>query len=450
MALVCVNVGVERTAPAQSLESTSASTSAIEEALAVAGPLIAAGEPIAAFAVLMHAMESLPEGADDAPLRFGIAQALMAGGRHAQAEQVLARLAEERPENRRIRLDRGRALFALGWDDEAREVFLDVHRDPDLPTVTRRKVEEFLFLILARQRWRFDLDLGLWYDNNVNNAIELETVEIPALGGRRFRVNERPLGAWVGRTGLRVRWREPVTERGRVFIETNAAATRNTAIGASAHNRTWANLSVGPRIGYAVPIAGRRRPGQFRADVGLERRWRGGSAFATGVWGRLGLDQILNGDWRVGVFPRFWVTRYDGQGDDVNPTGGSLLASVARRAGPGWLTVSGTLARETPARRNLRWRSQGLRLQYAATVGENWSGWLWAGWTRTRFDAEDPTFVRRRDDRMQTVGLTLSHRKISWEGYLPALILQWSRTDSNIPLYDREVRTVRVGLNRLF
>ena len=48
------------------------------------------------------------------------------------------------------------------------------------------------------------------------------------------------------------------------------------------------------------------------------------------------------------------------------------------------------------------------------------------------------------------VGVTLSHRALAWEGYLPELILDWSRTRSTIPLYDRETRTLRVGVRRLF
>ncbi len=46
--------------------------------------------------------------------------------------------------------------------------------------------------------------------------------------------------------------------------------------------------------------------------------------------------------------------------------------------------------------------------------------------------------------------MTLSHREVSWEGYQPVLMLDWSRTDSNIELYDRKLRSVRLGLRRLF
>lgn len=429
-----------------------APSAVIEAALAQAERLMAAGQPVAAFAVLMQAMDTLPEGADDAPLRFGIAQALMAGGRLAQAEQVLARLAEERPDNLRVRLDRAAVLFALGRDDEAAALFRQVRRAPDLPPEARRRVEGFLAHILTRQRLRVDLDLGLWYDGNVNNAAEVGTVQIPAFGNLAFELDRRPVGAWVARTGVSVRWREPVGESGRWSIEARAAAARNTAIGANEYDRTWLNLSVGPRFGYAVSIAGRPRPGWLGADVGLERRWQGegGYASATNWWGGLRLDQVLNADWRVGMVPRVWVPRYDGQPGEADPLGGSVDLSVSRRAGPGWLTLGGTLGRERADLRSLRWRSRGLSVDYAADVGEDWSGSLRLGLSDVRFDEADAAFLVRREDVTRSVGLSLSHRRLAWEGYQPVLMLDWSRTDSTIALYDRKVLMVRVGLHRLF
>ena len=423
---------------------------AVQGALARAEYLIVGGQPIAAFAVLMQTMEALPEGADDAALRFGIAQALMAGGRFAQAEQVLARIAEERPGNLRVRLDRAWALMALGRRDEAGALFRELRRRPDLPADARRKAEGFLSGILARQRLRVDLDLGLWYDGNVNNAAEVETVQFPAFGNLIFDLNQRPVGAWVARTGASLRWREAVTEDGRVQIEARAGAARNTAIGASEFNRTSFNLSAGPRFDYAVTIAGRPRPGRLGADAGVERRRRGGKGEATTRWGGLALNQVLDVDWRVGATPRLWVTRLDGQLDEAEPAGRSLGLSVSRRAGPGWLTARGTFSRETAERRSLNWRSRGLGLEYAAEVGDGWSGSVRLGLKAQRYDEADALFLRRRADRRRSAGMTLSHREVSWEGYQPVLMLDWSRTDSNIELYDRKLRSVRLGLRRLF
>ena len=369
---------------------------------------------------------------------------------YAHAAKLLGRLAEERPKLDRVQLDYAASLFALGRDDEADAVFREIHQKESLPPEIRRRVEKFLERIRARQRLRVDFDVGFWRDDNVNNAPERDTVAIPAIFNLRFRLNRRPVRAWVARTGVRLRWREPVAKGGRAFFETNASVARNTALGASEHNRTWASVSTGPRFLYAVEIGGRRRPGLLRVDLGVERRWRGGDPYAAGVWAGLGAEQSVSRDWRVGVFPRIWITRYDEGAEDAQPQGHSIGLYLSRRVGSGWLTAGGKVSRETPDRRNLRWRSREASLRYAATLGENWSVSARARMAVTRFEDRERLFLRRREDRTRKVDLTLSHRRLAWKGYLPELTLGMSRTESSIPLYDRNTRMVQIGFRRLF
>ena len=144
----------------------------------------------------------------------------------------MERLAESRPDLDRVRLDHAAVLLTLSRDDEADAVFRDLRRQEILGSETRRAIEGYLERIRARQRWQLDFDLGVWRDSNVNNATEAETVAIPAFGGLRFALDQRPVRAWVARTGGRLRWREPLTDDGRLYLETHASAARNTAIGA--------------------------------------------------------------------------------------------------------------------------------------------------------------------------------------------------------------------------
>ena len=421
-----------------------------DETVDLARRLIVAGNPETAYRLLRRAMQAAADDVDTTAIRYMAAQALLAGGHYAQAAQLLGRFAEDRPDLDLVRLEYAATLFALGRDDKAGEIFRDIRRKKDLPPPVQRNVDGFLERIRARQRWRLDFDMGFWRDDNVNNAPESETVAIPAFGGFRFTLDQKPVRAWIARTGVHLRWREPVTKSGSLYFETHASVSRNTAIGASAYNRTWANVSTGPRVRYTVGIAGRPRPGLFYADLGVERRWRGGGGYATSPWAGLGMEQVIARNWRVGAFPRVWVKRYDGEANDADSWGRSLALNVARRVGPGWLTASGKISRETPERRNLRWTSREVSLRFAADIGRNWSMSVRAGLTRTRFEAEESLFLKRREDRTHDVGLTVSHRALVWEGYLPELALNWSRTTSSIPLYERELRTVRLGLRRLF
>ncbi len=116
--------------------------------------------------------------------------------------------------------------------------------------------------------------------------------------------------------GTKLCSREAVAEDGRVLVEKTASTARNTAIGANEYNWTWLPLSIGPRIGYAVPFVGRDQP----ADLGVERRWRGGDGYASNLWTKLGLDQALDVGWSLALHPAIWVTRHGGQSSEVGPT----------------------------------------------------------------------------------------------------------------------------------
>lgn len=423
----------------------------LDAAVLQAKQRIEAGAPREALALLRLALqEAQSVGADTTAIRFVAAQALLRMARFAEAAEILARLAEEQPESDRVQLDYAAALFALGRDEEAAAIFREMRRR-DLPPMVRRNVEGFLERIHARQRLRIDLDMGFWRDDNVNNAAERETVEAPIFGTLLpLTLDERPVRAWVVRAGAQLRWSRPLRGRRGTYIETRAAAARNTALGAGAHNRTWASLSVGPRVGYTASIAGRRRFGQVHADLGFERRWRSGDPYAASLWLGLGLDQAVADGWRAGGSTRLWTTRYARQDGNVDPRGRSFGLRGSRRLGAGWLTAAGTYSRERPARRDLRWTSHAFSLGYAASFTWDWNLSIRAHLANTGFAGAHPLFRIRREDRTRGIFLAVSHRALAWRGYLPELILRWEQTRSNLPLYDRQLRSVQLGLRRLF
>ena len=426
---------------------------AVDEAMDAARRWIEAGEPAKALALLHQAMQTARRAAgatDTTGIRFMAAQALLKMGRPREAAAILGQLASEHPELDRVQLDYAASLFAIGRDEEAGDLFRDMWRKEDLPPAVRRNVERFLEQLRARRRLQVDLDVGLWSDDNVNNAPERDTVEVPAFPGREFTTSERPVRAWVARTGASLRWRRPITGSGRTSIETRASVARNTAHNASAYNRTWASVSVGPRVRYAVEVAGRRRPGTVHADTGVERRWRGGKPYAVSLWGGLGLEQTVAGTWRLGLFTRYWRTRYDAGGKGRDPDGRRHGLYVARRLGLGNLIAGGAFSRETPERRDLRWTSREAWLGYSVSAGRDIHLSARIHGTETSFGGAHPLLLKRRRDRTQGASVTISHRAITWRGYLPEITLERTRTRSNIPLYDRYGRTLRIGLRRLF
>ena len=422
-----------------------------EETLKKAVKFMQLGENEKAYHQLVQALENAERSNEDATnVLLLLSQVLLRMKQLAVATQVLGVIASRRPLVDRIQLDYAVLLFALGNDDAARTILFDLRRRQSLSDTQRRNVESILEQIRNRQSVKWEFDVGFWRDDNVNNAPEDETAPIPALGGLRFTLDQRPVSAWVARLGAGLRWQIPVTEGGRLYAETHASIARNSAIGASRYNRTWARLSTGPRLHYAAEIAGRRRPGLLLADLGIQRSWCGGMGCSSGLWARIGAEQSVDWNWRVGGFTRVWISRYDEGTSAANPVGRSLDLFVLRRIGAGWLKVGGSIAREKPKDRLLRWASRSVSMRYDVEIGANWGLSLGAGMTGTTFDTEAPLFLTRREDRTRNISLTASHRRLAWEGYLPELTLNWSRTVSSIPLYDRETHVLRLGLRRLF
>ena len=410
------------------------------------------GQPQQAFELLRHVMQAAREEGDidTTNIRFLAAQALLKMGRPAHAAVILGQLAVERPELHRVRLDYASTLFTLGHDEHAGNIFRELRGKEDLPAPVRRNVEGFLERIRARQRFQVNFDLGFWRDNNVNHAPEQDSVEVPIFGGLEFELDEQAVKAWVARTGLNLRWRHTPLLGGRAFIETRGGVARNTAINAEEHNRTWLSLSSGPRWRYAMTLAGERRPGMVRADIGGERRWRGGDEYAISGWARLGLEQAINRNWSAGASARVWETWYDKLHNDLDPFGQSVELNLTRRLGIGYLQAGARLAQELTDRRNLQWQGWGTSLDYATILGQNWNLKAQAYIDERYYEGTYALFGESRRDRTYLASLTVSNRALALAGYMPEITLGWSQTDSTIPLYDRKNRIMMLGLRRLF
>ena len=410
-------------------------------------PLIFAAATALALALLWA---SDAPAADPIGPRFRQAQELIRAGRFQEAAPILQWILRTRPDLVRVQLDYALVLFRLGRDDEAREIFLSIRRKPDLPAQVQRNVEDYLERIRARDPLQIGFDFGLWHDKNINNASEAETVDIPIFGTTLpFRLNERPKSAWVARTGASLRWRKPVSRR--AHIEVTSAVARNTAIGHSEYNRTTASLSVGPRIRYFVGGAGQRPLfGQVNMDVGVRKQFHGGDGYSHTGWIGIGIDQAVAPDWRIGTYASRWVTGYNDLAADMEPVGMSLYLGVSRRVGPGWLTVGGRASRETPKRENRRWKAREAILSYGATLWRDFKVSARASLGDREYDGKEALVQKQRKDDTYGLDVKLSHRAISFEGFLPELNLGWSKTSSSVVLYDRNTRTARLGMKRLF
>ena len=371
-------------------------------------------------------------------------------GNREMATQILGRLAKEYPQVDRLQLDYAAMLYSMGRDEEADEIFREIREKKNLPEPVKRNVEKFLERIHRRKSLLIDYDFSVWKDDNVNNATEVDEVEIPLFGGLRFTVNEKPVEAWVVRTGVHLLHRMPLQEDGSLRLNSRVGLARNTARNAKAHNRTWLNLSTGPQWFYLLQFADQKLPGYAGADIGYEKRWWGGDPYSGSAWVRLSARQNLPGHWAVGGYVRYWDTRYSENSNQLEPKGQALNLYAERIFQNARITAGWTVSTEHPDQPTQRWKSHRGMLGYETVFGLNWHVSAVATLSENRYKGFDPIFQRRRKDQHRNLHVTVSNRALSWNGYLPEVTLGMTETKSNIDLYDRDNFTLRLGLQKLF
>ena len=431
-------------------EEQNASEERYKQLIMEAGQQLQQRNPARTLELLKQASEMLG-GRMTADILFLAAQAHMGLGDPETATQILGELAKEYPEVDRIQLDYAAMLYATGRDEEADAIFREVREKKGVPEPVKRNVESFLERIHRRKSLLIDYDLSVWRDDNVNNATEVDEVEIPLLGGLRFTVNEKPVKAWVLRTGAHLLHRMPLREDGSLRLNTRLGLARNTARNAKAHNRTWLNLSTGPQWFYLVDFADYKLPGFAGADIGYEKRWWGGDPYSGSAWVRLSARQSLPGNWALGGYVRYWDTQYSEEGSSrLEPEGQALNLYAERTFRNARVTASWTVSTEHPDQLSQRWKSHQGMLAYETVFRQVWQVQAMAALSESRYKGDDAFFQRRRKDQHRNLDLTVSNRAWSWDGYLPKLTLGFAETKSNIDLYDRDNVTLRLGVQRLF
>lgn len=430
-------------------DGQNASEEKYRQLIMAAGRQLQQGNPAQTLELLEQATQMLG-GRTTADILFLAAQAHLGLGNREMATRILGQLAKEYPQVDRLQLDYAAMLYSTGRDKEADAIFRDIRERKNLPEPVQRNVEKFMERIHRRKSLLIDYDFSVWKDDNVNNATEVDQVEIPLFGGLRFTVNEKPVEAWVARTGVNLLHRTPLREDGSLRLNSRVGLARNTARNAKAHNRTWLNLSTGPQWFYLTEFADHRLPGYAGADIGYEKRWQGGDPYSGSAWIRFSARQSLPGHWALGGYARYWDTRNSEGSSRLEPKGQAFNLYTERTFRSARVTAGWTFSTEHPDLPTQRWKSHQGMLAYETVFGPNWHVSAVAMLSETRYKGTELLFQRRRKDQHRNLHVTVSNRALSWNGYLPELTFGLTETKSNIDLYDRDNFTLRLGLQKLF
>jgi hypothetical protein len=404
------------------------------DVLAIAGRLIDAGRYDDALALLRR-LEADGSGGIERDFLDGMLA--LARKDYPRAETMFRRILQDDPGLVRVRLELARTLFLERKDEEADYHFrLAIAARPEPAVIAN--VARFREAIRARRAWRFNINLGIAPDTNINSATNTEHVEILGLPFQLSPNSRARSGTGIiagGDASVRL-WRNSKIP---VYLGAFGRMVRYPV-------HDFDDYYVGGEAGPELRLSG----GRLRiAATGL-RRWYGGKPLVTSIGGRLNYDKVIGGklglEAGLAVRHNAYSRRNDVDGWDVEgsvafnraldkATLGFVYGSVQRSiaSDPGQSNWQGRIG--LGMMREIGW---GLRPQVSLEVG------------RQINDA--PLFLfggTRRDWRLQA---SASIYKRDWNiaGFAPSLKLSWTRNFSTLSIYDQRRLRAEFGVAKAF
>lgn len=405
-----------------------------DDILAIAGRLIDAGKYDEAQTLLDRLATDDVGGVEREFLGGMIA---LARKDYARAEVLLRKILLGDPSLVRVRLELARTLFLARKDEDADYHFrLAIAERPSEAVIAN--ISRFREAIRARRAWRFNVNIGIAPDSNINSATYKEGVDIFGLPFQLDKSAQALSGTGIivgGDASLRLR-------RG-----------RNVPIYLSAYGRMvrypdhrFDDIYVGGEAGPEFKLAG----GRLRAAVTGIRRWYGGDPLVASVGGKLNFDKMIDGKWSIeaalAARHNDYSRRSDVDGWDVEASLAANRALGKSALGFAYGSVQRSFANDSG---HSNWQGRigfgvlkeipwGLRPQLSIEAG------------RQVNDAPLPLFGKtRRDWRLQA---SASIYKRDWNllGFAPSLRIIWSRNFSTIALYDQKRLRAEFGIAKAF
>ena len=392
-----------------------------KDVLAIAGRLIDAGRYDDALALLRR-LEADGAGGPERDFLDGMLALARKG--FSRAEAMFRKVLAGDPSLVRVRLELARTLFLEKKDEEADYHFkLAIAARPEPAVVAN--VARYREAIRARRAWRFNINLGIAPDSNINSATNTERVEILGLPFQLSPDARARSGTGFiagGDASVRL-WRDAKMP---FYIRAYGRMVRYP-------DHDFDDYYFGGEGGPEFRLSG----GRLRiAATGLWR-WYGGKLLVSSIGGRLNFDKVVGGKLglEAGLAARrnAYCRRDDVDSWDIEGSVALNRALGKSTLGFAYASVQRSIAND-PGQSNWQGRiglgimkeiGWGLRPQISVEVG------------RQVNDAPLVLFGgTRRDWRLQA---SASIYKRDWNiaGFAPSLKLSWTRNISTLAINDQ-------------
>lgn len=405
-----------------------------QDVLTIVGRLIDAGRYDDALALLRR-LEA--DGAGGIERDFLDGMLALARKDYHRAEAMFRRILQGNPSLVRVRLELARTLFLERKDEEADYHFkLAIAARPEPAVIIN--IGRFREAIRVRRAWRFNINLGIAPDSNINSATNTERVEILGLP---FQLSpdaraRSGTGIIAGADASVRLWRESKVP---VYLGTYGRMVRYP-------DHDFDDYYISGEAGPEFRLSG----GRLRvAATGLQR-WYGGKPLVTSIGGGFNFDKIIDG--KLGIEAALAVRRnaYFGR-DDVD----------------GWDIEASAAINKAVGRSTLGFAYASVQRSIASDPGQsNWQGKLGLGvlkeigWgLRPQVSVEVARQVNdaplvlfgstRRDWRLQA-NASIYKRDWNIAGFAPSLKLSWTRNISTLAIYNQRRLRAEFGIAKAF
>lgn len=361
----------------------------------------------------------------------------MARKDYARAERLFRRILESDPSLVRVRLELARTLF-LARKDEAADYHFKLAIAQHPPKAVIANIARFREAIRARRAWRFNINVGIAPDSNINSATDKERLDILGLP---FKLDP----------GARARSGTGLIAGADASIRLFRDSKLPLYLGVYGRmlrypDHDFDDIYIGGEAGPECRLSG----GRLRiAATGMER-WYGGKHLLTSLGGRLNFDKVIGG--KLGL-ETLLSARHNAYSRRSDVDGWDIEAGMSanRALGPSTLGFAyGSVQRgiaNDPGQSNWQGRiglgvlkeiGWGLRPQIALEVG------------RQINDAPLALFNKTRRDWRLQASAGIYKRDWNIAGFAPSLRLIYTRNFSTVDLYDQKRVRAEFGVAKAF
>lgn len=366
-------------------------------------------------------------------------------GRPDDAIKAFRDILEIDPSQTRVRLELARALMMKGDRDAADHHFRLASQDKSLPPEIAATIRSVRGIIRDQRAWRFNFDVGIAPDTNINNATSAEQVDLLVSPNNRlpFQVNPDArarsglglVGSFSG--GLRVRQTETLA----LLADADGQFTH---YGHDEFDDYVLQLAVGPELKLSAA-----RTVSLQA-VGLQR-WYGGKSAQQQVGIKSGFQSLLDKGQRVGV--QFDV-RHTQSGFGKSYSGWQFggYATYERVVMRTMIASASAFARrESLQSEALSNTEAGFNLGIGGELPHGINAGISAGASYADYDGATALFSNHpRHDFRANARAYLGSRAIRILGFSPSITYTFTHNGSNYAFYASDRHRFRFALAQYF